>query len=127
MGYALESFDSIGRFRSTELVFDPQSGELLAELPVNATATVRVGDTTEEVHSPAELNALMVAAGDVEACLAEQYFKFANRRALDPTSSDACVARELASAAGDENRGLLQAFRQIAEYRGFYHRRVGAQ
>ncbi len=51
VGYALEPFDAIGRYRTTESVFDAASGELLAELPVDGVAEVLVGSQKQMVNS----------------------------------------------------------------------------
>lgn len=125
LGYTLEAFDSLGRFRTVEQVFDEENGSLLAELPLDASATVRVGATSQEVTSPAELNALLLSAGDIESCLAEQYFKFVHRRLPEPSTSDGCVTDEISRAAADEASGLAGAFRRIAELQSFYQRKVG--
>lgn len=125
VGYALESFDSLGRHRAVERVFDDASGELLAELPIDSVAEVRIGSETRTVTTPRELNQLMVDAGNVDACFANQYFRFVNRRSAKATTSDACVAREVAAVAGTQS--LRAGFRRIAELTTFYRRRVGAR
>lgn len=125
VGYALEAYDSLGRYRETERVFDEASGDLLATLPVNAVAEVTIGGETKTVQSPAELSQLMIDSGNVDACLASQYFRFVNRRAAASTTSDGCVTRELADVTQAD--GLRAGFRRIAELTTFYQRRVGAQ
>src|SRR5690606_10643985 len=114
-----------GRYRTQEQVFDEESGELLGELALEPQAEVSVGGVQRTVGSPAELNQLMLEEGDVEGCLAQQYFKFVNRRNADPKSADACVTEDLAASAAEI--GLQSAFRKIAEYQSFYHRKVGPQ
>ena len=37
LGYVMESFDALGRFRTMEKVFDEQTGALLATLPIDTT------------------------------------------------------------------------------------------
>jgi hypothetical protein len=125
VGYALEAYDSLGRHRTTELVFDEATGDLRAELPVDVTASVTVGGETRTVGSPAELNSLMVDAGQLESCLAQQYFKFVNRRQLAVNTSDVCVRQEVVQAT--EAAGLRAGFRRIAELSNFYQRKVGDQ
>jgi hypothetical protein len=127
LGYVLESFDALGRFRSVEQVFDEKTGEKLADLPLDTRAVPKVsaGDSTE-VGGAAELNQRLVASGKVEACLARQYFEFAMRRAADEDTFDACAVHDLAAILKDPERGLAGAFRQLARYRSFSERRVGA-
>ena len=40
IGFALENFDGLGRFRSVERVFDPEDGELVGEVEVNSAAVL---------------------------------------------------------------------------------------
>jgi len=75
--------------------------------------------------TPRELNQLMVDAGNVDTCFANQYFRFVNRRSATTTTSDACVAREVAAIT--TTLGLRAGFRRIAELTTFYRRRVGAR
>lgn len=125
VGYALEAYDSLGRYRTVERVFDDASGELLAELPVDPVAEVAIGGVTQTVQNPTELNRLMLDSGNVEACLATQYFRFVSRRDVASGTSDACVTREVATVS--QSDGLLAGFRRIAELATFYQRKVGAQ
>lgn len=125
VGYALEAYDSLGRHRTVERVFDDASGELLAELAVDPVAEVTIGGETRTVQTPAELNQLMVDHGNVDACLSSQYFRFVTRRNAATATSDACVTREVATVT--QTDGLRAGFRHIAELTTFYQRRVGAQ
>lgn len=125
VGYTLEAFDSLGRYRNAERIFDEATGELLAELPLDTSASVIVGGQAQTIASPADLNRVMSESGQLEACLAQQYFVFVNRRSLAAGTSDTCVQREVAQATQTE--GLLAGFRRIAELTTFYQRKVGSQ
>lgn len=124
VGYALEAFDSLGRYRTTERVFDEETGELLAELALDTSASVTIGGQARSVASPAELNRLMSESGQLELCLAQRYFEFVNRRLPAAGTSDTCVQDEVARAA--QTDGLLAGFRRVAELTSFYQRKVGA-
>ncbi|HEV8548880.1 MAG TPA: DUF1592 domain-containing protein, partial [Polyangiaceae bacterium] len=127
MGYTLEAFDSLGRFRTEEKVFDEQTGALLATLPLDTTASVSIGDADPvSVSGPAELNEQIVGSGRVEACLSANYFRYALRR--DPTrdSADACAFEKTKSALVTSGVGLEEAFRDIAAEPAFRNRKVGA-
>ena len=41
LGYVMEAYDALGRFRTMEKVFDEQTGALLATLPIDTTARSR--------------------------------------------------------------------------------------
>ena len=128
IGFVLEQFDALGRFRTTERVFDEQTGEQLAELPIDATGVTRIElDDDAEVTSAAELNERIIASKKVESCMASKYFSFALRRAPEDSSLDPCVIEDLASALDDPEAGLGDAFQRIARHPSFFVRKVGPQ
>lgn len=82
IGYVLESYDALGRFRTVEKVLDEQTGRLLAELPIDTHGDVRISGPQEApVRSASELNQRIIDSGKVEACMAERYLEFFTRRA----------------------------------------------
>jgi hypothetical protein len=126
IGYALESFDALGRHRALERVFDEQTGELLAELPLDTSGVPRIvaGDTTP-VMGAAELNQRIVDSKKVERCLSSKYFAFALRRLPAGQSLDACVVDDLAAALDDPAAGLGDALARIARHASFFQKKVG--
>jgi hypothetical protein len=128
IGYVLESFDALGRYRSVERVFDEKTGEVLAELPIDTSAVVRITpEDVTPVASATELNERLVASKKVEQCLARRYYEFAARRPVVETSADACVVRDLAAGLADPTVGIAGAFRRVAQYGSFFQRKVGPQ
>jgi hypothetical protein len=128
IGYVMESFDAVGRYRTMERVFDAQSGDLLAELPINTVAEVSIVASSEPpVDDAAGLNQRIVDSGKVEACLAQSYLSYASRRAMVSASLDACVVKDLSELLSNEEGGLAAAFRRVAEVPTFFTRKVGAQ
>jgi hypothetical protein len=128
IGYVLESFDSLGRFRTVEQVFDEKTGKKLAELPIDTSAMPKITrDDTSSVASPAELNQRLIDSQKVEACLAERYFEFAVRRSASASSLDECVVQDLTRGLKDPAVGLGGAFRRLAQYSSFFQRKVGPQ
>jgi hypothetical protein len=132
IGYVLESFDAIGRYRTVERVYDETNGELLAELPIDVAGDVSIASKNEApVEGPLEMNQRIVESGKVDACFAKNYFEYATRRTATTGSLDACAVRALAEVtSGDAesgDSGLFTAFQSIARYPGFFQRKVGAQ
>lgn len=126
IGYVLESFDALGRARTTERVYDEQTGELLAELPIDTTAVARIESADDTpVANAAELADRILASGKVEACVAQNYFRFATRREAVSASLDACVVDDLRAMLADPEQGLAAAFRRVAQYDSFFQRKVG--
>jgi hypothetical protein len=126
IGYVLESFDALGRYRTVEQVFDEKTGSKLAELPIDTGAMPKITpDDTSAVASAAELNQRLIDSQKVEACLAQRYFEFAVRRSASASSLDECVVQDLTRALKDPAVGLGGAFRRLARYSSFFQRKVG--
>lgn len=127
IGYVLEAFDAVGRYRTRERVFDETNGELLAELPIDLRGHANIASFDEApVDGPLELNARIVDSKKVEACLSEKYFQFVARRTLVRSSLDACVTRGLTEILSEgEEAGLFTAFQSIARFPSFFQRKVG--
>jgi len=128
IGYALESFDALGRYRTVEQVFDEKTGNQLAELSIATNAVPKITrDDTTPVANATELNQRLIDSQKVEACLAERYFEFALRRVASSDTSDACVVQDLTAGLKDPALGLGGAFRRLAQYSSFFQRKVGPQ
>ena len=128
IGYVLESYDALGRYRTSETVFDTETGAKLAELPLDTSAdTELTADDTTPTTSAAELNQKLVASEQVEACLAQKYFQYATRRDPADDSLDRCVISDLTAGLKDPQVGLSGAFKRLAQYASFFQRKVGPQ
>jgi hypothetical protein len=126
LGYILESFDALGRFRASEKVFDEQTGRQLADLPLDTTGVARVALTDATlVSGPADLNARIVASGKVDACLSGNYFRYALRREPGTDSRDACLQQQLATDLGKPDVGIAQVWKRLAADASFRQRKVG--
>lgn len=126
IGYVLEAFDAVGRFRTSERVYDEATGELLAELPIDTEAVVNIEVAAEDpVSGPAEMNQVIAKSGKVEACLAENYFRYFSRRAVVASSLDACVVADLSAQLARQEGGLAAAFQRLAQVPTFFARKVG--
>ena len=128
IGYVLESFDALGRYRTTETVFDAETGAKLAELPIDSSADTHIDATdTTTTSNAAELNQKLIASQKVEACFAQKYFQYAARRDPTDASLDSCVILDLTTALKDPKVGIAGAFRRLAQYSSFFQRKVGPQ
>jgi hypothetical protein len=128
IGYVMESYDALGRFRTVERVFDEQTGELLDELPIVTSGDVRIASITEEpVDDAAEMNERIAASGKVESCMAESYFQYVSRRMMASNSYDQCVIDDLSTVLAEQDGGLATAFQRMARVSTFFTKKVGPQ
>ena len=127
IGYTFEAYDSLGRFRTEEKIFDEETGELLATLPIDTTASIQLGDgPAVAVDGPLDLNQQVLESGKLEACLSANYFRYALRRDPTPDSADACAFEKMRAGLDAPGTGLADVFRLIASEPGFRSRKVGA-
>ncbi len=93
LGFPTEGFDSLGRFRTAQRLFDA-AGVETGTKPVNTMSVPQVtyGDQTA-VTTPAELMSLMAGSGKVEACLARNFFRYTYGRWED-TTIDGCALED---------------------------------
>lgn len=111
LGFASESFDGLGRFRTAQTLFDA-TGHAAGQKPVNTSSVpgVVIGDT-QPSSGIADVARLVAESGKVEACLARKYFRFAFRRLDGP--NDAPVIDDVASVA-KSGAPLLDVMKKIA-------------
>jgi hypothetical protein len=123
VGFNLEHFDGLGRFRALERVYDPLSGVLLAEEPVRSQAVPRVvPDDLREAEGAADLHRFMIESGKPQLCFARRYFRYTFAREEDD-ARDGCVLNALLRPllAGES---LGTALRAVALQPAFRERRL---
>jgi hypothetical protein len=98
LGFQTENFDSLGRERKEESVYD-LAGSLLGTKAIHTDAVpqVTLGDK-QTTQSAADLTALMDKSRKVHSCFAEQYFLYTLAR-VDDTAADGCALSKLETAA----------------------------
>jgi hypothetical protein len=91
VGFTLEHFDGLGRFRDIERVYDRESGVLLAEEPLDTRAVPRIapGDAREAAGA-ADLHRFMLDSDKPQICFARRYFRYTFAREEDD-ARDGCV------------------------------------
>jgi hypothetical protein len=103
LGFAFEGFDALGRVRVEQLLYD-ETGALLGALPVDTATVPRVTpDDVRVSQGPADLSALLLESGKLEACLARHYFRFAFGRQEDERR-DGCALERLRARLAETGR-----------------------
>ena len=112
LGFALEGFDALGRFRTEQTLFDRQ-GIVVERLTVDTRSVPRITPSDQrESAGPADLARLMLESGKLEACLARNYFRFTFGRWEDLVR-DGCVLERLRSKLVESGR-LAEMLRETA-------------
>lgn len=119
IGFTLEHFDGLGRYRALERVYDADSGELRAEEPVDSKAVPRVvPDDAREARGAADLHQFMIESGRPQACFVRRYFRYTFAREEDE-ARDGCVLDALLQPllAGESLSSTLRSVALQPEFR----------
>jgi hypothetical protein len=87
LGYVLENYDGLGRYRRNEPILD-ESGKLIRTLPIDAKVELVVDDVPVSADGAMGLGRVLAESRRGPACLAETWFKFAHGRTA--MEEDAC-------------------------------------
>ena len=126
-GFALESYDNIGRYRTSEAIVDPTTGMKVSELPIDTEvdAALLDGDTPTHVSGGAVgLGAALADSPEAQACFGKQWFRFVSGR--EETAEDACVIGDIAAAVA-KGESIRETFKRIALAPEFRMRRIDVQ
>lgn len=120
LGFATEGFDSLGRARTEQRLFD-SDGVSLGSKPVDTRAIpqVIIGDQTE-VSGAAELMEAIASSGKLEACFARHYFRFSFGR-FENLAEDGCVLEQMEKALLDTG-SIADMLREVALSEAFRSR-----
>jgi hypothetical protein len=122
LGFPLEAFDSLGRYRSEEMYIDVEGSVELLPLDLESAPFVASASDPTVVDGPAELTDAILSSGKLEECFARHYVRFTLGLLADPAyGGDSETVRALA----DELRAggpLSDAFKSIAFLPAFKQR-----
>ena len=111
IGFALESFDAIGRWR-----------DLDQGLPVDTRGDLFGTDVDREIDGPIEMANALAESLEVRRCMARQWFRYALGRRETAADNCSLAAAEVAIA---EPYGIRQLIIAIAASDSFRHRPAG--
>jgi len=113
LGFATENFDSLGRLRADQPLFNPETGEMVGSAAINTETVpaVETGDT-EVSRNVADLVGLIAESPKPYACFARQYFRFTFGRQED-LNRDGCALADVKLAL-DEGKPIADVLRSIA-------------
>jgi hypothetical protein len=113
LGYATEGFDSLGRVRNEQRLFDA-GGREMARMPVDTNSVPRIdGSDTTPATGPVDLMQMILKSGKAQACMARNYFRFTYARWED-LGMDGCTLERLRKALAFGAGGLHSMFKEVA-------------
>ncbi|MDX2021922.1 MAG: DUF1592 domain-containing protein [Deltaproteobacteria bacterium] len=113
-GFALESYDAIGRYSLTEKT---ESGQTAM---VDTTGTLLDTDVDGDFKDAGELVSMLARSAKAQACVATQWFRYARARLEVP--EDECAIADLASAFNASGGDFAALFSALATSDGFRFR-----
>ncbi len=120
LGYAMESYDGFGRFRTREQLVD-SAGRDLGFVDVDAAVTTRIDGEEVALAGGVALSEQIAGSEDARQCLARQYFRFAHRRV--ETGADAGLIGHWSDALAD-GEPMGPWLRRIALHASFRYRAI---
>lgn len=116
-GFVTENFDSLGRVRTTQTLFDT-SGAVVGQAPIDTRTYPRIDKDDREVSGAGDLTERLLETGKIESCFAERYFRYTFRR-IESTSGDRTLIDVLARTTRDGGAlsDLLRATALRPEFR----------
>jgi hypothetical protein len=123
LGFPTENFDSIGRERTEERVFD-KAGNLVETVPVNASIQTEMEGSGEiTINGPVDLVKAIAKSRMIESCFSAQYFRYTFGKITEDAETDGCLLAALEETA--RKGGTLQDLViTMAESQAFAHRKV---
>lgn len=100
LGFATENYDSLGRFRLDQRMFDDNANEI-GVLPVDTSSVPQViaGDTAFS-DGPQDVTRLVAESSKVQSCMARNLFRFTHQRWENTAGTvDGCSLEALRAAA----------------------------
>lgn len=110
-GFALESFDAIGAYQTTE----QGSGA-----PINTAATVPIGQTTVDVAGAGDLMEAIANSPEAENCYAERWVEYAYQRSVTP--EDSCTVQSLAQRLAQDGYTVINLIADLTQSQSFRYR-----
>ena len=119
LGFATENFDSLGRVRAEQTLFDTETGAVVGTAGVNTEVVPHVESSNDEqvAKNAVDLTKLIADSPKPYACFARQYFRFTFGR-LEDLNRDACALADVKLAL-DEGKPMADVLRSIARSKAF--------
>jgi len=123
LGFPTENFDSLGRERNDERIFD-KTGKLVATVPVNTSIVAEMEGSGEiTINGPVDLVKTISRTRMIESCFSAQYFRYTFGKIAEDPEADGCALAALEQTAR-KGGSLQDLIITLAESEAFAHRGV---
>jgi hypothetical protein len=125
LGFPLEAFDSLGRYRNQEMFIDEEGSLEMLPLDLEAIPYVDGLSDTATVDGPAELVDELLFSGKLEGCFAQHYVRFTLGLLADPAFGGDSATVDALTSQIREGVALGEVFKSIAFAPAFKQRLKG--
>ena len=127
LGFPLEAFDALGRYRTAEMVIDTEGDVSMLPVDVDATPFIDGISDARSVSGPSELVDELLQSGKLQDCFAQHYVRFALGVSADPSFGGDPETIEALSEELSAGAALSDVFKRIAFLPAFKQRLRGEQ
>ncbi|MCB0406824.1 MAG: DUF1588 domain-containing protein [Bdellovibrionales bacterium] len=107
VGFAFENFDSIGRMRTTEKIFDTD-GSYVRDISIDTNTSIPISqDNTLNVSDAVDLVNFVITSQEGTACLARNMYRYYNEK--KEAVEDSCELKRAQSLILDSSKPLIEA------------------
>lgn len=111
-GFAFESFDALGRYRTEERIYDA-AGAYVRTLPVDSRASVPLPDGTSlDVADAYDLVSWLSTSKSGASCFSTNLYRLLNEKL--ETNADACQLEDVEQVVSAPDRAVLEAIARVA-------------
>lgn len=111
-GFAFESFDALGRYRTEERIYDA-TGTFVRTLPVDSRASVPLADgSTLDVADAYDLVSWLATSKAGASCFSTNLYRLLNEKL--ETQADACQLEDVEQVVSAPDRAVVDAIARVA-------------
>jgi hypothetical protein len=125
LGFPLEAFDALGRFRTEEMIIDTEGSISMLPVDLETTPLINGSQDGATVSGPAQLVDELIASGKLEECFARHYVRFALGLLADPAYGGDLGTVEAIATRIEGGAPLSEVFKAIAFSPAFKQRLKG--
>jgi hypothetical protein len=116
-GFALENFDSIGRFRTNEIKYST-TGQVLKTLPIDSSVSPQIDGTEIGISGADDLARKLAVSSQAKNCFSRKWFRFSMAK-KENVRSDGCAIQKMSDTLNDQNQGLSGMISQVFKLKEF--------